>query len=143
MSKLKVKLLTPAAKMPTRARKGDAGLDLYISDVQFLEFDQVRLYFGVAVEIPEGFVGFVCPRSSIVNTAHRLANSVGVIDSGYRGEITAVTDVKPKDYTQTAYKVGDRGMQLVIVPYAELEPEQVEKLSESERGSGGYGSTGV
>jgi dUTP pyrophosphatase len=106
------------------------------------------------LEIPNGFVGLVFPRSSIRKTGLQLSNSVGVIDSGYRGELQAtfnklfggegmydemkVNQMQPNDY----YKVGDRVAQIMIIPFPPIEFEQVTQLSETERGDGGFGSTG-
>ena len=96
---------------------------------------------GLAVEIPEGMVGLVFPRSSIRQTDLFMANSVGVIDSGYRGEIFITFNVK-KGATRW-YQVGDRIAQLVIMPVPLTKYVEVDELSETERGIGGHGSTGV
>lgn len=98
---------------------------------------------GLAVEIPEGYVGLLFPRSSISKKGLTLANSVGVIDSGYRGEIMfkfAITSDRPRK--NSVYEVGDRIGQLIIMPYPKIEFVTGE-LTESERGVGGFGSTGV
>lgn len=97
-------------------------------------------------------MGLVFPRSSIYKSTGRLSNAVGVIDSGYRGEIMAQFDVSMPaymaneinalDYEAIPYKKGDRIAQLLILPYPQIEFEEVDELSETERGSGGYGSTG-
>jgi len=94
---------------------------------------------GIAVEIPPGHVGLIFPRSSIFHTGLILTNSVGVIDSGYRGEIKAVFKA-PGHYD--IYRIGERIGQLVIVPIPDVEYEEADELSETERGTGGYGSTG-
>jgi dUTP pyrophosphatase len=115
---------------------------------------QITYGLGIALEIPNGFVGLVFPRSSIRKTGLQLSNSVGVIDSGYRGELQAtfnklfggegmydemkVNQMQPNDY----YKVGDRVAQIMIIPFPPIEFEQVTQLSETERGDGGFGSTG-
>ena len=96
---------------------------------------------GLAVEIPEGMVGLVFPRSSIRQTDLFMANSVGVIDSGYRGEIIVTFNIK-KGATRW-YQVGDRIAQLVIMPVPLVKYVEVDELSETERGIGGHGSTGV
>lgn len=142
MRKLKVKFtkLHPEATVPKYALAGDAGIDLTAVAVK-IDYDEriVTYHTGIAVEIPAGYVGLVFPRSSVYKTLLRLTNSVGVIDSGYRGEITL--KYKYKDITR-AYNVGERVGQLIIMPYPIVELEEVEQLSESERGTGGYGSTG-
>ena len=105
-----------------------------------VHFEDGMLHYGtgVAVEIPHGYVGFVFPRSSIANTHLTLSNSVGVIDSGYRGEIKA----KFRKGGTRGYNVGDRIAQLIIMPYPEVTFVEVDELSDSDRGEGGYGSSG-
>ena len=95
---------------------------------------------GIAIEIPDGFVGLVFPRSSIKSTGHRLSNAVGVIDSGYRGSIQAYFDII--DSSLMYYEVGDRFAQLIILPYPQIEFKEVKELSESERNDKGFGSSG-
>ena len=134
---IKIKRLTPTAKLPTKAHSTDAGYDLYASSCHY---DNGLIVYGtgIAVEIPEGHVGLVFPRSSIANTHLALSNSVGVIDSGYRGEIKA----KFRKGGTRGYVVGDRIAQLIIMPYPEVVFEEVDELSDSDRGTGGYGSSG-
>lgn len=138
--KLKVKKLRTDAVLPTRAHVGDAGLDLVAHRIYVIGH-RIKVNFGIAVEIPEGHVGLICPRSSIYKRKTRLANSVGVIDSGYRGELSAVFDV---EYYKDGgiYAVGERCAQLVILPLPSVEVEEVDDLSTSERGTRGYGSSG-
>ena len=100
----------------------------------------VTFGIGLAVEIPEGHVGLLFPRSSVYKSGLTLTNSVGVIDSGYRGEIMMKFQVSS---ISNMYKVGDRVGQLLIVPYPQVEFEEVDELSSTERGKGGYGSTGA
>lgn len=141
---IKFKKLDEKALLPIRGTKGSAGIDLVCTGVEtgWNEVRQLMLIYhtGLAVEIPEGYVGLLFPRSSICGKSIALTNSVGVIDSDYRGEIKAVfrvtTDVAP-----ALYKEGDRFVQLVIVPVPEFEIIESEELSETERGEGGYGST--
>jgi dUTP pyrophosphatase len=95
----------------------------------------------IALEIPEGFVGLVFPRSSIRKYELILSNSVGVIDSGYRGEIQA-TFKKENGLDSLAYKVGDRICQIMIIPHPIIEFEEVNELNNTDRGQGGFGSTG-
>lgn len=137
--KVKIKRLSETAKIPTYAKHGDAGMDLYVDSIISENIYQVCYGFGVAIEIPEGHVGLVFPRSSVYKTGLHLANSVGVIDSGYRGEITAFFT---KHNSGQYYKVGDRACQLIIIPYPQIEFEEGE-LSETERGESGYGSSGL
>jgi dUTP pyrophosphatase len=135
---VKIKKLHPQAVIPSYSKAGDAGMDLTITSIISDNKLDVSYGFGIAVEIPQGFVGLVFPRSSIRKTDLVLSNSVGVIDSGYRGELQATF----KKNGLNKYEVGDRGAQIMIVPYPQIEFEEVEELSNTERGEGGFGSTG-
>lgn len=140
--KLKIKKLDERAVVPQYAKPGDAGMDLVAIDcVVNTDRMQVLYRFGLAFEIPEGYVGLIFPRSSVVKKDVTLANCVGVIDSGYRGEVTAVFNLLPRPRGEI-YNVGDRIAQLVVMPFAQCEIEETDELSETERGTGGYGSTG-
>ena len=146
--KVRFKKLVENAVIPSYSKEGDAGMDLTAVRTELVDYgNQLKVYTGIAVEIPKGYVGLLFPRSSIVKTNNRLGNCVGVIDSGYRGEITFVFDniaIDPKlisDYDYS-YQARDRVGQLVILPFPKVELEEVEELSESERGVGGYGHTG-
>lgn len=140
--KLRIKKLDERAVMPRYAKPGDAGMDLTAIDGDWdVGRMQVRYRFGLAFEIPEGYVGLIFPRSSVVKKDMTLANCVGVIDSGYRGEVTAVFNLRWEERGEI-YNVGDRIAQLVVVPFAHCEIEETYELSETERGVGGYGSTG-
>ena len=136
--KVKMKKLDSDAVIPRYAKPGDAGMDLTAVWMN-QEMDMITYGTGLAVEIPEGHVGLLFPRSSIYKTKMSLTNAVGVIDSGYRGEI--MMKFKMTD-NRTMYKVGDRVGQLLIIPYPLVEFEEVSELSSSDRGTGGYGSTG-
>ena len=137
MVNIKIKKLHKDAVIPTKAHTTDAGCDLYATSCHY---DNGLIIYGtgIAVEIPEGYVGLVFPRSSIANTHLTLSNSVGVIDSGYRGEVMA----KFRKGGSRGYNVGERIAQLIILPYPEVVFEEAEELSESDRGTGGYGSSG-
>lgn len=139
--KIRFKKLHEDAVLPIHAKPGDAGVDLTAVSEEYDKYGNIVFDTGIAVEIPEGYVGLVFPRSSITKTQHLLKNSVGVIDSGYRGSIVFKFT---EDLTvfQESYKVGDRIGQLVIVPYVTIESEFVDELSSSERGDSGFGSTG-
>lgn len=140
---VKIKKTHKDAVIPSYSKPGDAGMDLTavsITSNTSTDFpDTMTVDSGIAIEIPEGYVGLVFPRSSIYKNNAILSNSVGVIDSGYRGSITAVFLGDEFDF---GYKVGDRFAQLMILPYPQITFEEVEELTESERGTGGYGSTG-
>jgi dUTP pyrophosphatase len=103
--------------------------------------DHIVYGTGLAVEIPEGMVGLVFPRSSIRNTTLSMANSVGVIDSGYRGEIMITFKMVNKNEV-VGYTIGDRIAQLIIMPVPLAKYVEVEELSETQRGTDGHGSTG-
>ena len=138
--KVHFKKLVQEAQTPKFGKPGDAGADLVATTMS--NYDDHLVYgVGLAVEIPEGMVGLVFPRSSIRQTDLFMANSVGVIDSGYRGEIMVTFNIK-KGATRW-YQVGDRIAQLVIMPVPLVKYVEVDELSETERGIGGHGSTGV
>lgn len=143
---VKIKKLDPNAVIPTYAKDGDAGMDLVATKIISNTTFDITYGTGIAMEIPKGYVGLVFPRSSIRKTDLSLTNSVGVIDSGYRGEIQATfkkvfgeNDIR---ISQTDYKVGDRIAQIIIVPYPKIKFVEVDDLTTTERGDGGFGSTG-
>lgn len=138
---LRFKKLVPEAVVPAYAKPGDAGLDLTATSVSFDETTRkLSVGFGLAAEIPAGHVGLLFPRSSVHKTGMILSNCVGVIDSGYRGEIRSIFYVpagaKP-------YVVGDRCAQLIVMPFPKVQIIEADELSDSERGTGGFGSTGA
>ena len=139
---VKIKRLKPNAVIPTYAKDGDAGMDVIATSVISDTPEQITYGLGIALEIPKGFVGLVFPRSSIRKYDLTLSNSVGVIDSGYRGELQA-TFKKTQGLDSIKYKVGERGAQIIILPYPTIYMTEVPELSDTERGSGGFGSTGL
>lgn len=139
--KIKIKKLHPDAIIPTYANPGDAGMDLTAITEKWNDaYSMVTYDTGLSIEIPEGFVGLLFPRSSISKTILSLSNSVGVIDSGYRGPIMFKFRYPEEGMV---YDIGDRIGQIIIMPYPTIEFEEVEELSSTERGEGGFGSTGV
>lgn len=184
--KVKVKKLREDAVLPSKAHATDAGFDLTAVSRVFDAEGNVTYGFGLAFEIPEGYVGLIFPRSSICRKDLALSNAVGVIDSHYRGEVSAkfkptlivasnkdvgidetdwygidettwddqfVTfygrqrcypDVSPKGipFPPRLYEVGERIAQMIIMPIPQVELEETDELSETDRGCGGYGSTG-
>jgi dUTP pyrophosphatase len=139
------KKLSPNAVTPSYAKDGDAGLD--ISAITYTinkEHSFIEYHTGLAFEIPKGYVGLLFPRSSVSKTDLRLANAVGVVDSGYRGEITFRYKFEKGTYFASLkrFQEGDRIGQLLILPYPEIQLNEHSELSDSERGEGGYGSTG-
>ena len=146
MMQVKIKKLNPNAIIPAYAKTGDAGMDLVATSILSNTTFDITFGMGIALEIPEGYVGLIFPRSSIRKTDLALTNCVGVVDSGYRGELQATfkkvygkNDVR---IGETDYKVGDRIAQIIILPYPQIEFTEVEELSNTERGDGGFGSTG-
>ena len=138
---IKIKKLHNNAVIPQYAKAGDAGMDLVATEVVDGYGFSVTYGTGLAMEIPEGYVGLVFPRSSIRKYDISLTNCVGVIDSGYRGEIQA-TFRKEAGIPSKRYEVGDKIAQMIILPYPSIEFMEVEELSDTERGTGGFGSTG-
>jgi dUTP pyrophosphatase len=141
---VKVKKLSSDAVIPTYAKDGDAGMDMVTTRIINETLDSITYGTDIAMEIPKGFVGLVFPRSSIRKTGLQLSNSVGVIDSGYRGEIQA-TFKKIQGITNDEldnYKVGDRICQIMIIPHPPVVFYEAEELNNTERGAGGFGSTG-
>ena len=140
---VKIKLLHPNAQVPVNARYGDAGFDLRASvNVGVPAGKTAFVPTGIAIEIPTDTVALVCSRSGLA-AKHSVAvlNAPGIIDSGYRGEIMAILhNHGTQDFE---VKVGDRIAQLVIQHYLVPSFELVEELSDSERGTGGTGSTGT
>ena len=139
---VKVKKLHPDAVIPSYSKAGDAAMDLTAISVTKDEHGNAVYGTGLAIEIPEGYVGLIFPRSSNSKTDLYLTNHVGVIDSGYRGEIMfkyrsirGLLDAK-------IYAKNERVGQLMILPYPQIELVESDTLSETERGDGGFGSTG-
>lgn len=133
-------------KLPTRATNHDAGLDLYCTRITQEPDNSGKLvlvyHTDIAVELPEGSVGFLMSKSSISNKSIMMTNCVGVIDAGYRGELIAKFKVTT-DAIPTIYTNGEAFAQLVIVPCYLLDPTFVESLSETERGEKGFGEADV
>lgn len=138
--KVKIKKLVEDAVVPHYAKSGDAGLDLMATSIE-QKGDKIIYHCGLAFEIPQGCFGLVVPRSSNAKKDLLLTNSAGIIDSGYRGEVTAVFH-KTRLLHPDLYNVGGRFAQLIILPYPQIEFEEIDELTETERGTGGYGSTG-
>ena len=176
--RVRVKKLTENAVLPTYAHDTDAGMDLYAASKTFDDYGNMVIGTGIAVEIPKGYVGLVFPRSSICQHYCYMPNSVGVIDSDFRGEITFKFAARTSEsipqklwnrltkvfvgagYRQhlkaaetvdilnfwgrdgQSYQVGDRIGQLIIMPYPKVQLIESDELSTTDRGTGGYGSTG-
>lgn len=139
---LPVKMDADAGYVPRYAHDGDAGLDLRaVEDYTIAPHESSMVRTGLHVEIPRWHVGLVFPRSGLGSKGITLRNATGVIDSGYRGEVLAAL----WNTTDEPFEVhrGDRVCQLVVMPYCPCSVDEVDALSESERGEHGYGSTGV
>jgi dUTP pyrophosphatase len=140
---LRVMRLNDEAQLPQRAHEGDAGLDLCALEAAHLgPGERWSVGTGIAIEVPDGHAGFVLPRSGLAREhGIALVNSPGLIDAGYRGELRVLLlNTDPAETFRIA--VGDRIAQLVIVPVASADVVEVEALSESARGDGGFGSSG-
>jgi dUTP pyrophosphatase len=140
---LRVRRLDPRARLPTRAYPGDAGLDLYaLDDGVLAPGERASIRTGVAVEIPDGQAGLVLPRSGLA-AKHGIAlvNAPGLIDAGYRGEIIVLL-LNTDRSVCFELAAGDRIAQLVLVRVETPEVVEVEELALSERGAGGFGSSG-
>ena len=147
---VRIKKLHPNAVIPTYAKDGDAGMDLTAVTKSYDRDGNIVYGTGLAFEIPKGYVGLVFPRSSISNLDITMSNCVGVIDSGYRGEVTAKfkpamlfnREQRPIILNNRIYNIGERIAQLIIIPYPQITFVEADELSETERGAGGYGSSG-
>ncbi|MCS7213645.1 MAG: dUTP diphosphatase [Candidatus Calescibacterium sp.] len=142
MLELKVKLLTDTAKLPIYATENSAGMDLFSdeeTEIQPFEIKAVRT--GISVEIPQGYEGQVRPRSGLALKGITVANAPGTIDSDYRGEVKVILI----NLSRETFKVekGMRIAQLIISKYEKVQIKEVDKLSETKRGEGGFGSTGL
>lgn len=141
---VKIKKLDENAVIPKYAKADDAGMDLTAISYTYDKEYRNHIYgTGIAVEIPKGYVGLIFPRSSNRKTSAYLTNSVGVIDSGYRGEI--MVTFKDRDLLlldPSPYKLGERIAQLIIMPYPKINFIETDELSATDRGEGGHGSTG-
>ena len=151
--KMKVKKLDERAIMPSQAKSGDAGYDLVAIDDGTIspEHGFIEYRTGIAIEVPEGFHTEIFPRSSISKYDLALANSIGLVDGGYRGEVLVRFKYAPPfhadgtsllDRPIIRYKKGDKIAQLVVRQTVHVGIEEVEELSDTARGAGGFGSTG-
>ena len=164
---IRFKKLVPEAKAPLKVIDIDAGFDLFATSIEETP-DFIVYHTGIAVEIPEGYVGFVFPRSSVTKYDMMLKNSVGIIDASYRGEIMCRFQIMKDDdrkieiYSNNVakegfmidritnirsklklYEIGDRVAQIVFLELPKITMTEVDELSNTQRGSGGFGSTGL
>ena len=146
---VRVKKLVENAVIPQYAHDTDAGLDLVATSVEQDEYGNIVYHTGLAFEIPDGYVGLIFPRSSLSKYSLRLTNCVGVIDSGYRGEVMFKYEAKNtyvqgliKKISGEIYQIGDRIGQMIIMPYPKINLVEADELSDSDRQNGGFGSSG-
>lgn len=138
MVRVKVKKLRGDAIVPKYARVGDAGMDVVAVSKELTD-KYVQYGTGLSFEVPEGYVMLIFPRSSVSKKDLSLANSVGILDSGYRGELI----FRFKRFGEDDYEIGERVAQIMILPFPQVEFVESKELSETERGEGGFGSTDV
>lgn len=153
-----IKRMHTNAVIPGYAKPGDAGMDLTVVSISYDVYGNLWCHFGIALEIPRGYAGLIFPRSSVSARPLDMSNCVGVIDSGYRGEVsvkfkpTLIFGSRLLGHLWTllrgreprgVYQVGERAAQLVIVPCPQVTLTEKMELSSTERGEGGYGSTGT
>ena len=139
---VRVKKLVENAVVPKYAHETDAGLDLTAVSREIDNYGNYVYHTGLAIEIPNGYVGLLFPRSSVSKYNLSLCNCVGVVDSAYRGEIIVKFNLLSNKYNTNVYNVGDRVAQLIIMPYPKINLVDSEELSDTERVTGGFGSTG-
>lgn len=159
---VKIKRLTENSVIPSYAHEGDVGVDITATSRIYDKYGNVSYGTGLAIELPKGYAALLFPRSSICKKDLSLSNAVGVIEHTYRGEIffkfkptlscfdddaEESTDGERYDdiyipENSQHYEVGDRIGQMIILPYPKIVFEEVEELSETERGEGGFGSSG-
>lgn len=143
--KVRIKKIDRDLPDPLVAYPGDAGLDLVARSGGLLQPGERQLVqVGIAVEVPEGYVGLVCPRSGLAKQHVSVTNAPGVLDSGYRDELRVWVEHRGhRGHPPFQFYRGDRIAQLVIVPFLAVEPEFVDELSPADRGLSGFGSSGV
>lgn len=143
MPTLRVKL-NPGTPVPAYAKPGDAAFDLYLTNQEPITINPgqtATIGFGIAMEIPTGHFGLIAPRSSLAKRGLMLANTVGIIDSGYRGELMGV--FRNIGTGPEVLEPASRLAQMVILPVAHVNFEVVDELSSTDRGTGAFGSTGT
>ena len=143
MDEIRYRYLHPDAQEPIRAHDGDAGFDLHaVEPARLGPGQRVSIGTGISIAVPDGMAGLVLPRSGLaLKHGIALVNSPGLIDSGYRGEVRVLLLNTDRE-TAFAIEAGDRIAQLLLVPFASPRFRQVDELDETERGEGGFGSSG-
>lgn len=136
---LKCKRLDVNAKLPTKANALDAGFDLYAIEATNVGYLSTKIRTGISVEIPDGYFGMICSRSSM--GAKGLQVLGGIIDSGYRGEVIVMLASNCSEFNKI--NVGDKIAQMVILPVPDMQIVESNDLNDSERGNKGFGSSGI
>ena len=146
MIDVKIKKLNPDAVIPFYATNGSAGMDVTAIGRDYDNANDCWIYHtGLSFQLPEGYVMLIFPRSSNRKTNYYLANHVGVLDSDYTGELMLMfksRDASEMRFIEPPYNVGDRIGQIIILPYPKIQFNEVDSLNKTERGDGGFGSTG-
>lgn len=144
MLEVKIKQLSPESVVPTYAKDGDAGMDLTATSKSYDEYGNVVYGTSLAFELPKGYVGLLFPRSSNTKKDLILGNSVGVLDSGYRAEVVFKFKMTCSfmEGQGCDYEIGDRIGQIIIMPIPQVTFKVVDELSNTDRGVGGFGSSG-
>ena len=146
--RVKIKKLHPDAVIPSYAKAGDAGMDLVaisdnVDDFVLGNVPYIEYGTGLAIELPKGHVGLIYSRSSVSKQSLTLCNSTGVLDEGFRGELKLrFYTINSNDFHPRLYGPGSKIGQLIIMPYPQVEFQEVDELSDTDRGDGGFGSTG-
>lgn len=141
MVDVKIRKVHPDAVLPKRAHPTDAGMDVTAISMEMTE-DYIEYDTGLQFQLPAGYVMLIFPRSSNSKKDLLLCNSVGVLDAGYTGNLKFRFKLTTEGYTEKIYNPGDKIGQIVILPYPEINFIETENFDETDRGSGGFGSTG-
>ena len=141
MIDVKIRKVHPDAVLPQRAHPTDAGMDVTAISMEMTE-DYIEYDTGLQFQLPAGYVMLIFPRSSNSKKDLLLCNSVGVLDAGYTGNLKFRFKLTTEGYTEKIYNPGDKIGQIVILPYPEINFIETEEFDETDRGSGGFGSTG-
>lgn len=141
MVDVKIRKVHPDAVLPKRAHPTDAGMDVTAISMEMTE-DYIEYDTGLQFQLPAGYVMLIFPRSSNSKKDLLLCNSVGVLDAGYTGNLKFRFKLTTEGYTEKIYNPGDKIGQIIILPYPEINFIETEKFDETDRGSGGFGSTG-
>lgn len=141
MIDVKIRKVHPDAVLPKRAHPTDAGMDVTAISMEMTE-DYIEYDTGLQFQLPAGYVMLIFPRSSNSKKDLLLCNSVGVLDAGYTGNLKFRFKLTTEGYTEKIYNPGDKIGQIVILPYPEINFIETEEFDETDRGSGGFGSTG-